>query len=91
MTSKKKPTSSILGPLNKRVKTDIWVDKQIRQYVENFAELLGVRRNVIFTMAVAQFAVAHAPLLKNTTKRKAVITAMQKELNRICEEMKKQV
>lgn len=80
----------LLGPVKDRVKTDIWIGKRIRELADLYSETLDVPRNVVFSMALALWASIMSPILKKGGKRKTLILQMQKEVNRIFDELKKQ-
>ena len=83
----KKP---LLGSLKDRVKTDVYLTRDIRDITDSYAVLLGVPRNAVVTLALAHFALRFSPILSPTQKRGLIIKKVEDELGRLLEEIKKQ-
>jgi hypothetical protein len=79
---------NILGPHQTRRKTDVRLSPRIREIADQYAVILGVPLNVIVTLGVAHLATTMAPLLIHGGKRRMLVTELEQEFVRICQQVR---
>lgn len=81
--------TSVLGPMERRHKTDLRLPYPVVQAAKKLAESIGVPLNAIFAIAAAQYVVSMAGLDTNRTKREQIIAEMEELFQNIVRESRK--
>lgn len=75
--------------LSERVKTDLRLPRVLVLHVEEIARLVGIPKNAFFTIAAAKLAADLAKGYVPGRKRRQFLLALEKEVQKIFREAKK--
>lgn len=82
---------SILGDMEKRLRTEFRLPKLLVQQVEPMCRYLGIPKNAYFALAAALLTLELAPLVPSKRKRLSLVASLEKFLLDTIEKVKKAV
>ena len=88
-------TESILGPMAKRVKTDLRLPKILADRMKDLADQIGIPANAVYAAAAASFVVQFAKLtslsgsLPSARRSEALVSEMERMFQNILAEVRK--
>jgi phosphopantothenoylcysteine synthetase/decarboxylase len=77
--------------LSERVKTDMRLPRVLIQHVEEMAELVGLPKNAFFTVAAAMMATFLSRQYAPGKRRKKMLDDLEKEVQKVFREARKEL
>jgi len=84
-------SESVLGPMERRTKTDMRLPYNLIKRVEEIAEALGVPKNAVFAIAASKLCIEMAPMLSKGKKRVRLVDEMEHLISQIVREIKRTI